>query len=140
MLLVAPVLFRLFTIPRVRRATIASGVVMLAQQMCGINVSPSSSLSLFAGEGEADERVMVPFPSSSSTDYRLLLLHHLRTRRIHPKASSVRVSRIRCGQLRLRLACNFHHRSLWTTSAPSRHFPRDGPRDPRSGSSFPDPK
>lgn len=25
----------LFTIPRVRRATIASGVVMLAQQMCG---------------------------------------------------------------------------------------------------------
>jgi hypothetical protein len=27
----------LFTIPRVRRATLASGVVMLAQQMCGIN-------------------------------------------------------------------------------------------------------
>merc|ERR1711990_754243 len=28
----------LFTIPRVRRATIASGTVMLAQQMCGINI------------------------------------------------------------------------------------------------------
>lgn len=28
----------LFTIPRVRRATVASGVVMLAQQMCGINM------------------------------------------------------------------------------------------------------
>lgn len=28
----------LFTIPRVRRATLASFVVMLAQQMCGINI------------------------------------------------------------------------------------------------------
>ena len=28
-------LIELFTIPRVRRATVASGVVMLAQQMCG---------------------------------------------------------------------------------------------------------
>lgn len=28
----------LFTIPRVRRATLASGTVMLAQQMCGINI------------------------------------------------------------------------------------------------------
>jgi hypothetical protein len=27
----------LFTIPRCRRATLAAGVVMLAQQMCGIN-------------------------------------------------------------------------------------------------------
>ena len=30
--------FELFTIPRVRRATIASWTVMLAQQMCGINI------------------------------------------------------------------------------------------------------
>lgn len=28
----------LFTIPRVRRATLASFVVMIAQQMCGINI------------------------------------------------------------------------------------------------------
>jgi hypothetical protein len=28
---------QLFTIPRVRRATLAAFVVMLAQQMCGIN-------------------------------------------------------------------------------------------------------
>jgi hypothetical protein len=28
---------QLFTIPRVRRATLASFVVMIAQQMCGIN-------------------------------------------------------------------------------------------------------
>ena len=30
--------FELFTIPRVRRATQASGIVMIAQQMCGINI------------------------------------------------------------------------------------------------------
>lgn len=28
----------LFTIPRVRRATQASGIVMIGQQMCGINI------------------------------------------------------------------------------------------------------
>lgn len=28
----------LFTIPRIRRATQASGIIMIAQQMCGINV------------------------------------------------------------------------------------------------------
>ena len=28
----------LFTIPRIRRATQASGIVMIAQQMCGINI------------------------------------------------------------------------------------------------------
>lgn len=33
----------LFTIPRVRRATIASFVVMIAQQMCGINIIGASS-------------------------------------------------------------------------------------------------
>lgn len=31
-------LVELFTIPRVRRATLASFVVMIAQQMCGINI------------------------------------------------------------------------------------------------------
>jgi hypothetical protein len=28
----------LFTIPRIRRATQASGIVMIGQQMCGINI------------------------------------------------------------------------------------------------------
>lgn len=28
----------LFTIPRIRRATQASGIVMIGQQMCGINM------------------------------------------------------------------------------------------------------
>lgn len=41
----------LFTIPRVRRATVASGVVMLAQQMCGINIIAFYSSSVFANAG-----------------------------------------------------------------------------------------
>jgi hypothetical protein len=32
----------LFTIPRVRRATLASWTVMIAQQMCGINIIVSA--------------------------------------------------------------------------------------------------
>ena len=34
---------QLFTIPRVRRATLASFTVMIAQQMCGINIIVSPS-------------------------------------------------------------------------------------------------
>ena len=41
----------LFTIPRVRRATLASFIVMIAQQMCGINAIAfySSNVFRFAG-------------------------------------------------------------------------------------------
>ena len=38
---------QLFTIPRVRRATLASFTVMIAQQMCGINIIVSSTLVIF---------------------------------------------------------------------------------------------
>ena len=41
----------LFTIPRVRRATVASGVVMLAQQMCGINIIAFYSSTIFEQSG-----------------------------------------------------------------------------------------
>lgn len=41
----------LFTIPRVRRATLASFTVMLAQQMCGINVIAFYSSTVFADAG-----------------------------------------------------------------------------------------
>ncbi|CAK7213648.1 hypothetical protein SEUCBS140593_001915 [Sporothrix eucalyptigena] len=43
--------FELFTIPRVRRATWASGVVMIAQQMCGINIISFYSSSIFEQSG-----------------------------------------------------------------------------------------
>ncbi|KAK8191885.1 hypothetical protein HDK77DRAFT_64056 [Phyllosticta capitalensis] len=41
----------LFTIPRVRRATLASFVVMLAQQMCGINIMAFYSSTIFKEAG-----------------------------------------------------------------------------------------
>jgi sugar porter (SP) family MFS transporter len=39
----------LFTIPRIRRATLASWVVMIAQQMCGINIIAFYSSTIFVG-------------------------------------------------------------------------------------------
>lgn len=43
--------FQLFTIPRVRRATLASFTVMIAQQMCGINIIAFYSSTIFAESG-----------------------------------------------------------------------------------------
>lgn len=43
--------FELFTIPRVRRATLASFVVMIAQQMCGINIIAFYSSTVFVQTG-----------------------------------------------------------------------------------------
>jgi MFS family permease len=41
----------LFTIPRVRRATLASFTVMIAQQMCGINIIAFYSSTIFVSSG-----------------------------------------------------------------------------------------
>jgi hypothetical protein len=41
----------LFTIPRVRRGTLAASVVMLAQQMCGINIIAFYSSTIFLRSG-----------------------------------------------------------------------------------------
>ncbi|KAK4971238.1 hypothetical protein LTR66_011451 [Elasticomyces elasticus] len=44
----------LFTIPRIRRATQASGIVMISQQMCGINIIAFYSSSIFAAAGASN--------------------------------------------------------------------------------------
>lgn len=44
----------LFTIPRIRRATLASFVVMLAQQMCGTNIIAFYSSTIFKQAGAGD--------------------------------------------------------------------------------------
>ncbi|TFK44551.1 hypothetical protein BDQ12DRAFT_673197 [Crucibulum laeve] len=41
----------LFTVPRIRRATLASWVVMIAQQMCGINIIAFYSSTIFSVAG-----------------------------------------------------------------------------------------
>ena len=49
----------LFTIPRVRRATLASFVVMLAQQMCGINIIAFYSSTVFVEAGADNLRALL---------------------------------------------------------------------------------
>ena len=44
----------LFTIPRVRRATLASWTVMIAQQMCGINIIAFYSSTIFSEAGASN--------------------------------------------------------------------------------------
>jgi hypothetical protein len=49
----------LFTIPRVRRATLASFVVMLAQQMCGINIIAFYSSTIFRQAGASEREALI---------------------------------------------------------------------------------
>ncbi|KAJ4228269.1 hypothetical protein NW757_014147 [Fusarium falciforme] len=44
----------LFTVPRVRRATQASGIIMIAQQMCGINIIAFYSSTIFSQAGASN--------------------------------------------------------------------------------------
>ncbi|KAJ5547923.1 hypothetical protein N7513_005157 [Penicillium frequentans] len=48
----------LFTIPRVRRATLASFTVMIAQQMCGINIVSFYSSTIFSNAGASNEQAL----------------------------------------------------------------------------------
>ncbi|OQE28277.1 hypothetical protein PENSTE_c003G07457 [Penicillium steckii] len=48
----------LFTIPRVRRATLASFTVMIAQQMCGINIIAFYSSTVFSSAGANDTQAL----------------------------------------------------------------------------------
>ncbi|KAF2840139.1 hypothetical protein M501DRAFT_1002428 [Patellaria atrata CBS 101060] len=50
---------QLFTIPRVRRATLASFVVMIAQQMCGINIIAFYSSSIFREAGASEKEALI---------------------------------------------------------------------------------
>ncbi|RXW19746.1 hypothetical protein EST38_g6115 [Candolleomyces aberdarensis] len=49
----------LFTIPRLRRATLASWVVMIAQQMCGINIIAFYSSSIFVEAGYSSRSALL---------------------------------------------------------------------------------
>ncbi|KAI1767905.1 hypothetical protein GGR53DRAFT_518149 [Hypoxylon sp. FL1150] len=50
---------QLFTIPRVRRATIAAFTVMIAQQMCGINIIAFYSTTVFVESGFSEFNAML---------------------------------------------------------------------------------
>ncbi|KAL2126880.1 hypothetical protein VTI74DRAFT_11689 [Chaetomium olivicolor] len=49
----------LFTIPRVRRATLAAFTVMIAQQMCGINIIAFYSTTVFKDTGSSDFQALL---------------------------------------------------------------------------------
>lgn len=49
----------LFTIPRVRRATLAAFTVMIAQQMCGINIIAFYSSSVFEQAGATQHQALI---------------------------------------------------------------------------------
>lgn len=49
----------LFTVPRVRRATLAASTVMIAQQMCGINIIAFYSSTVFAEAGATQYQALV---------------------------------------------------------------------------------
>jgi sugar porter (SP) family MFS transporter len=49
----------LFTVPRVRRATLASFVVMIAQQMCGINIIAFYSSTIFVNAGYTEKQALL---------------------------------------------------------------------------------
>jgi sugar porter (SP) family MFS transporter len=51
-------LAELFTIPRCRRATVAASVVMIAQQMCGINIMAFYSSTIFKRGGFTDQQAL----------------------------------------------------------------------------------
>lgn len=50
--------FELFTIPRVRRATLAAFTVMIAQQMCGINIIAFYSSTVFEDAGASQYQAL----------------------------------------------------------------------------------
>jgi hypothetical protein len=49
----------LFTIPRIRRATQASGIVMIGQQMCGINIISFYSSTIFREGGASIKEALI---------------------------------------------------------------------------------
>ncbi|KAM3537604.1 putative polyol transporter 2 [Beauveria bassiana] len=50
---------QLFTVPRVRRANLSAFVVMIAQQMCGINIIAFYSTSIFKESGLPEFKAMI---------------------------------------------------------------------------------
>ena len=50
---------QLFTIPRVRRANLAAFTVMIAQQMCGINIIAFYSTTIFSDAGMSEFKAMI---------------------------------------------------------------------------------
>ena len=102
---------QLFTIPRVRRATLASFTVMIAQQMCGIN----SKLSFIS------TRIY-----THTASHRFLQFHCLPAGRRVSYRRPPRLLGFRSCQFPFRLASHLDHRHFWETIAVAVHLSADG--------------
>lgn len=104
----------LFTIPRVRRATLASFTVMIAQQMCG------SKCTVF--------HVAYSFflTALCSQHHCLLLQHCLCCSWCQQYCCTACFIRIWCSQLRLRLPRRVDHRHLGPSNSAPLYLPSDG--------------
>jgi hypothetical protein len=83
----------LFTIPRIRRATTASGIVMIAQQMCGSKWNAHNSCII--------ENTGL---TTNSQHYRLLQYHNLLPGWWYSYTVSSLLMGLRIGQFSLRMA------------------------------------
>ncbi len=87
----------LFTNPRVRRATLASFVVMLAQQVS--RQYNQESLNIVR---DPTDHFLLLFTDVWYQHHRFLLVHYLRRGRFHQQTGSLRLTRLRRDQLCLR--------------------------------------
>lgn len=101
----------LFTIPRLRRATLASFVVMIAQQMCGINIISFYSSTVFKNAGTTDYMALV-----ASFGFGLINF-------VFAWPAIVRLCVSVCGQDNANLHA-VDHRHFWPTYPTSIHFPQ----------------
>lgn len=103
---------QLFTIPRVRRATLASFVVMIGQQMCG---------KIIGIHADASKLIC-----SRHQHHSLLLLYGIQRGRYIGFQCPPCLVGIRPSELSLCLASNLDHRHLWPPFVASIHIPQHG--------------
>ena len=117
----------LFTVPRIRRATLAAASVHIGQDFCGINSVSTCFLERLAGD-EAD-----PKPSLFTARTFSRSVVRPMSRLSGPRSVSERSTLFSHGQSQRRgkarrsfQACRLHHRHLWPSSAQPVLLPANG--------------
>lgn len=101
----------LFRVPRIRRATLAAFTVMIAQQMCGINIVAFYSSTIFVEAGASNFEALL-----ASWGFGL----------VNTVSSIAGATLISADSLGLCHSCLLHHRYLRQTYPSALHFPTNG--------------
>lgn len=105
----------LFTVPRLRRATLASFVVMIAQQMCGINIIAFYSSTIFVEAGTSDYMALVATFGFGLVNFVFAF----------PALVSLKSTRYNVlGTVLLTCSLAVDHRYLWTSFTTAFHIPQ----------------